>query len=171
VGCNNLLEQLNEVREHPKDYKMLGDFGEAVAEVLLHHVFGHDVVVDAATRGGSQGVDLITYDAAKGKLALSEVKSTQKAEYRMPSMNSRTKQMSDYWSSDRSQKAGMDAVEETDFTDGEIDKIVVQVDVERDIVSIWGVDGAGKRDDNAPEMTLALEDLVRFVDAINADEV
>ena len=105
------------------------------------------------------------------KLALTEVKSTQKAEYRMPSMNSRTKQMSDYWSSDRSQKAGMDAVEETDFTDGEIDKIVVQVDVERDIVSIWGVDGAGKRDDNAPEMTLALEDLVRFVDAINADEV
>ena len=171
MGCNNLLEQLNEVREHPKDYKMLGDFGEAVAEVLLHHVLGHEVVVDAATRGGPQGVDLITYDAAKGKLALTEVKSTQAERYGMPRMNSRTKQMSDCWSSDRSRKAGMDAVKEADFTDGEIDKIVVQVDIERDIVSIWGVDGAGKRDDNAPEMTLALEDLVRFVDAINADDV
>lgn len=168
MACNNLMEQLDQVRENPRNKHRLGDFGEAVAEVLLHDILGHEIVADLATRNGPQGVDLITADT-RGKINVTEVKATAAKNYTGPRMNKKTGQMGDLWTADRSRKAGLDAIGIDDVTEGEIGKLVVHVDVERDTVAVHHVDSVGKVDRTA-EMVFGLEDLVRFVDAIRADE-
>jgi Holliday junction resolvase-like predicted endonuclease len=175
MGCNNMMEQLNEVRAHPRNSKKLGAFGEAVAEVLLHAKLGQEVVVDAATREKPQGVDLITYNPESGRLVVAEVKATATEKYHRPRMNSKTSQMADLWAGSRAFDAGMDAVDPagSDFTVSDpdtehmIEKVVVQVDVQRDRVLIFDVDSGGKVAAEAKE-TYPLEDLVRFVDATSA---
>lgn len=169
MGCNNLLEQLEQVKQNPRNYLQLGDFGEAVAEVLLHDVLDHEVIADLATRDGPQGVDLITY-GPDGKITIAEVKSTGvEAPPHMRMNKDGTRQMDDHWTGDRARKAGLDAVADDHVSVGEVGKLVVHVDLLADQVTVRRVDGAGKVDHEA-ELTFALEDLVRFADAIRADE-
>lgn len=168
MGCNNLLEQLEQVRQNPKKRHQLGDFGEAVAEVLLHDVLNHQIIADLATRKGPQGVDLVTF-GPDGKITVAEVKSTGvEADPYMRKTKYDT-QMDDHWAADRARKAGLDAVDEEHVRGGEIAKLVVHVDLIADQVTVRHVDSAGKVSREA-ELTIGLDDLVRFADALRADE-
>jgi hypothetical protein len=83
--------------------------------------------------------------------------------------------MADSWAGSRAFAAGMDVVDPagSDFTVSDsdtehmIEKVVVQVDVQRDRVLIFDVDSGGKVAAEAKQ-TYPLEDLVRFVDATSA---
>jgi hypothetical protein len=167
VGCNNLLAQLDDVIAHPEDKNGMGSFGEAVAEVLLHDVLGQDIVVDEAARAQPQGVDLVTWNPADQKIYTVEVKTTASERNTGPRMTRATRQMSDQWAADRTAKAGLDQVAEPDVREGYVGKMVVQVDVGRDTVSIHIVDHEGKVDRTGASTTIGLTDLARFSDAIN----
>src|SRR4051812_17397632 len=95
MGCNNLVEQLDEVRSSPGNRAVLGEFGEAVAEVFLNEVLGHEVVFDAAARYGPQGIDLVAFDGER--IVVVEVKATASGRSPGPRMSSTTttRQMSD----------------------------------------------------------------------------
>ncbi len=170
MGCNNLVEQLDEVRTNPGNRAMLGEFGEAVAEVFLNEVLGHEVVFDAATRSGPQGIDLVTFDGER--IVVVEVKATASGRSLGPRMTSTTttRQMSDEWAGGggRPAAANIDQVTVADVAEHYVDKMVVHVDVQQDRVAIHDVDSAGRVTREA-HTTIGLSDLVRFVDAINAD--
>ncbi|AHH98605.1 hypothetical protein [Kutzneria albida] len=172
MGCNNLIEQLEEVRANPGNRAQTGAFGEAVAEVFLNEVLGHEVIFDAAARSRAQGIDLVTLDPEAERIVIVEVKTTATSKSVGPRMSKTTTtiQMSDEWagSADRTAAANIEQVTTEDVAGGYVDKLVMYVDVKADTISIHNVDAGGRVAKEA-NTSIALSDLVRFVDAVNAD--
>ena len=170
-----LLDQLHEVEANPRDVHALGSFGEAVAEIFVHEVLGHEVVVDEATRNKPQGVDLVTFDPATEQIVVVEVKTTTSRRRVRPRMRrtTSTHQMSDLWiaapeaapgGSSRTADAGLDNVDLADVAEGFVGKLVVHVDVAADTVAAHEVDENG-RVGRAPMLQVSLRDLIVTFDA------
>ncbi|MCP2243357.1 hypothetical protein [Lentzea aerocolonigenes] len=176
MGCNNLVlgKQLEEVLSNPGNRANTGAFGEAIAEVFLNEVLGHEIAFDAASALRPQGIDMVTLNGETGRLTVVEVKATASVKSVIPRMG-RTKdavQMSDAWAGDhaRAEAANIESVRAEDFAEGEgqVDKMVVFVNVAKDVITVHDVDAAGRVAKDATTR-IGLSDLVRFVDALNAD--
>nr|BFE56514.1 hypothetical protein GCM10020063_010400 [Dactylosporangium thailandense] len=175
MACNNLLKQLHEVEANPRDTGMLGSFGEAIAAVLLHDVLDHEIVVDEATRGKPQGLDLATFDTQSERLMVVEVKTTGSEKSVGPRMGRTisTRQMSDDWVASheatpggisRIVEAGLDNVDLADVVEDAVGKLVVHVNTRNDTVTVHEVDADGRV--GGVTHSIGLRDLVRFADAM-----
>jgi hypothetical protein len=174
VGCTNLLDQLAEVRASPRATGALGSFGEAVAEVFLAEVLGHAVVADEASRGKPQGIDLVTYDAEHDRIVVVEVKTTGLESTLGPKLakTTTTQQMSDRWITggsaspsgvSRIAEVGLENVRGEDIGDA-VTRMVAHVNVATGTVSLHDMDG--DRVEREATVTVDLDDLVRFSDAL-----
>lgn len=172
MGCNNLVEQLEEVLANPGNRAKTGAFGEAIAEVFLNEVLGHEIAFDAASALRPQGIDMVTMDGETGRLTVVEVKATMSVRSVTPRMGKTNDaiQMSDAWAGKdaRTEAANIENVSVEDLAEGLVDKMVVFVNVAADVITVHDVDAAGRVTKNA-NASVVLSDLVRFVDALNAD--
>jgi hypothetical protein len=171
------MDQLVAVRANPSNTGGLGSFGEAVAEVLMHEMLGQHVLADEASRDKPQGMDLLTYDSENDRIAVVEVKTTGMEHVRGPHMSSTKSgpQMSDSWIADsaaspsgqsRIAESGLTNVRLDDLTPGSaVSKMVVHVNTATGTVSLHEFDESGHVDRTAT-VTVDLEDLVRFSDAL-----
>jgi hypothetical protein len=175
VAWTSLHEQLREVEAKPGDLRGLGSFGEAVAEIFVHEVMGHEIVVDEATRDKPQGVDLVTFDPATGQIVVVEVKTTSSRRGAGPRMRrtTSTRQMSDVWIAEpeaapggisRVVDAGLENVDLADVAEGFIRKLVVHVHVANDTVTAHEVDGDGQVG-RTPTSKVSLRELIAPFDA------
>ncbi|MDX1873294.1 hypothetical protein SBI67_14310 [Mycolicibacterium sp. 120266] len=163
-----------EVKASPRNTGALGSFGEAAAEVFLSEVMGHEVVADESSRDKPQGVDLVTFDPAKDRIIVVEVKTTGREAVVGPKLakTTSTRQMSDAWVADpgasrsgtsRAAEAGLDVVQFDDIG-GAVAKMVAHVNIATGTVSLHEMNG--DRVDPVAAVVVGLEDLARFSDAL-----
>lgn len=172
MGCSNIVREWEILKTGEGSRQRLGEFGERVATALAEQVLGHGITGDEGIRGRPQGIDLATL-SPETKIMIVEAKATRDEAKTRPPLS--RGQMSVTWLTapqrggkpSRAAEIGLDAVTAEDIRDGYVELSVVQVNIPQDTVSIWEVGADGKVGEAA--LSIGLEDLVRFSQALNDD--
>jgi len=153
----------------PRDYAAIGDVAEAAVARHIAENLNHEII-HLNTKPGEQGIDLVTFDAASGKLFIWEAKSSLidgaiSTAPRMGPTNS-GKQMGYEWIIPRLREAGLNDLADDWEKNGEPTAIVetraVKIDLKTGQAQIWVIDPATGAKQKYEDHPVDIDDLLEL---------